>query len=129
MSSLRSTSLRVTLIPWLILFLFLAQGLRLCIPTDHSHEDHDHGGVHLESVITSAADRHESQSSHDGDLDLTLSALLKLFQINPLLFVLFAFVLLFLLLPSGGFGLPRETLRFRPPRGHRYTPPLRAPPR
>ena len=128
MSSLRSTSLRVALIPWLILFLFLAQGLRLCIPTDHAHEDHDHGGVHLESVITSAADQHESPS-HGGDLDLTLSALLKLFQINPLLFVLFAFVLLFLLLPSGGFGLPREALRFRPPRGHRYSPPLRAPPR
>lgn len=128
MSSLRSTSLRVALIPWLILFVFLAQGLRLCIPTDHTQEDHDHGGVHLESVITSAADQHESQS-HDGDLDLTLSALLKLFQINPLLFVLFAFILLFLLMPSGGFGVPRWALRFRPARGHRYTPPLRAPPR
>lgn len=128
MSSLRSTSLRVTLIPWLILFVFLAQGLRLCIPTDHSQEDHDHGGAHLESVITSAADQHESQA-HDGDLDLTLSALLKLFQINPLLFVLFAFVLLFLLMPAGGFGVPRQALRFRPARGHRYIPPLRAPPR
>lgn len=128
MSSLRSTSLRLALLPWLVLFVFLAQGLRLCIPTDHAHQDHDHGRVHLESVITSAADQHESQA-HDGDLDMTLSALLKLFQINPLLFVLFTFVLLFLLLPSGGFGLPREALRFRPPRGHCHTPPLRAPPR
>ena len=128
MRSLRSTSLRAALVPGLILLLFLAQGLRLCIPAESEPGHEDHAGVHLESVITSAADQHESQS-HDGDVDLTLSALLKLFQINPQMFLLLAFVLLFLLMPSGGFGVRRDALRFRPPRGHRYTPPLRAPPR
>lgn len=128
MRSLRSTSLRVALVPGLILLLFLAQGLRLCIPAESEPGHEDHAGVHLESVITSAADQHES-SAHDGDLDLTLSALLKLFQINPMFFALFAFILLFLLMPSAGLAVRSDALRFRPPRGHRHTPPLRAPPR
>ena len=128
MSSLRSTSLRVALIPWLILLLFLAQGLRLCIPADMTQGHDDHAVVHLESVITSAADQHESQS-HDGDVDLTLSALLKLFQTNPLLLALFVFVLLPLLLLSSGSGVRPESLSFRPSPGHRFSPLLRAPPR
>lgn len=128
MFSLRSTALRVALIPWLILLLFLAQGLRLCIPVDHAHEDHDHGGVHLESVITSAADQHESKS-HDGDVDLQLSALLKVFKTHPLVLALFSFFLLVLLRPSTSSDLRAYALAFRPSRGHRFSPPLRAPPR
>ena len=125
---MRSTSLRVALIPWLILLLILAQGLRLCIPGEATH-GYDHpASLHLESVITSVADQHESQS-HDGDVDLPLSALLKVFQTHPLLLALFAFFLLVLLPPSTSSGVRAYTRAFRPPRGHRFTPPLRAPPR
>jgi len=128
MRLLRSMSLRVMLIPGLILLLFLAQGLRLCIPgeTTHGHDHHD--SVHLESVITSVADQHESPS-HDGDVDLQLSALLKVFETHPLLLALFAFFLLVLLPPSTSSDLRAYALAFRPPRGHRFSPPLRAPPR
>ena len=128
MRPLRSISLRLVLIPWLIALLFLAQGLRLCIPDDTTHGHDHHESVHLESVITSAADQHESQS-HDGDVDLQLSALLKIFKTHPLLLALFAFFLFVLLPPSTSSGVRAYALAFRPPRGHRFSPPLRAPPR
>ena len=128
MFRLRSSSLRTALVPWLVLLLLLAQGLRLCVPAETTHGHDTHVAVHLESLITSAADQHESDS-HDGDLDLPLSAVLKAFQANPLLFALFIFVVLFTFPHLTGSGLRPEVLSFRPPRGHRLTPPLRAPPR
>ena len=133
MFHLRSPRLRTALVPWLVLLLLLAQGLRLCIPAEatpeHDPNGHEqHAVVHLESVITSAADQHESQS-HDGDLDVPLSTLLKAFQNNPLFFALFVFVLFVLSTPRTRSGAWSEALAFRPPRGHCFSPPLRAPPR
>jgi len=128
MFRLRSSSLRAALVPWLVLLLLLAQGLRLCVPAETAQGHDTHAAVHLESVISSAADQHESDS-HDGDLELPLSAVLKAFQANPLFCALFVFVLLVSLLHRTGPGVRPETLSFRPPRGHRLTPPLRAPPR
>lgn len=133
MFRLRSLSLRAALVPWLLLLLLLAQGLRLCIPAEatpeHDPNGHEqHAVIHLESVITSAADQHESQS-HDGDLDVPLSTLLKVFQSNPLFFALFVLVLFVLPAPRTHSGAWPEALAFRPPRGYRFSPPLRAPPR
>ena len=133
MFRLRSFRLRAALVPWLVLLLLLAQGLRLCIPAEavpeHDAHGHDqHAVIHLESVITSAADQHESQS-HDGDLDVPLSALLKAFQSNPLFLALFVFALFVLPTPRTRSGVWSEALAFRPPRGHCFSPPLRAPPR
>ena len=128
MFRLRSSSLRAALVPWLVLLLLLAQGLRLCVPAETAHGHDAHMTVHLESLITSAADQHESDS-HDGDLDLPLSAVLKAFQANPLFCALFVFVLVLSLPHRTGPAVRPEALSFRPPRGHRLTPPLRAPPR
>ncbi|HJX16613.1 MAG TPA: hypothetical protein VJ437_00300 [Acidiferrobacterales bacterium] len=128
MPQLRSLRIRAALVPWLVLLLLLAQGLRLCVPAETTHGHEQHADVRLESVITSAADQHESQS-HDGDLDVPLSALLKAFQNNPLFFALFAFVLFVLPTPRTRSGVWPEALAFRPPRGHCFSPPLRAPPR
>ncbi len=128
MSRLRFTSLRLRLIPWLILSLLLAQGLRLCIPAEAEPGHEAHAGVHLESLITATADQHETDS-HDGDLDLPLTAMLKAFQADSMLFVLFVFVLELSLPRRNGPGFRPETLLFRPSRGFRLIPPLRAPPR
>lgn len=129
MFRLRSSSLRTVLVPWLVLLLLLAQGLRLCIPAETAHGHDAHAAVHLESVITSAADRHET-GTHDGDLDLPLSAVLKAFQANPFFYVLFIFVLLVSLPHRTGSSVrPGHAFLFRPPRGHCLSPPLRAPPR
>jgi hypothetical protein len=128
MFRLRSFSLRTALVPWLVLLLLLAQGLRLCVAAETAHGHGTHAAVHLESLITSAAGQHESDS-HDGDLDLPLSAVLKAFQANPLFCALFVFVLIVSLPHRTGPGVRPETLSFRPPRGHRLAPPLRAPPR
>ena len=128
MFRLRSPRLRAALVPWLVLLLLLAQGLRLCIPAETMSGHDHHASVHLESVITSAADQHESQS-HDGDLDVPLSALLKAFQNNPFFLALFVFALFVLPALRTRAGVWTEALAFRPPRGHRFSPPLRAPPR
>ncbi len=133
MYRLRSLRLRAALVPWLVLLLLLAQGLRLCIPAEatpehDSHGHEQHAVVHLESVITSAADQHESEP-HDGDLDVPLSALLKAFQNNLHFLALFLFTLFVLPVSRSRSGMWREALAFRPPRGHRLSPPLRAPPR
>lgn len=125
---LRFSSLRAALVPWLVLLLLLAQGLRLCVPAETAHGHDTHAAVHLESVITSVADQHESDS-HDGDLDLPLSAVLKAFQANPFFCALFIFVLILSFPRHAGSGVRPEALSFRPPRGYRLTPPLRAPPR
>jgi hypothetical protein len=128
MFHLRSPSLRAALVPWLVLLLLLAQGLRLCLPAETAHGHDTHAAVHLESLITSAADQHESDS-HDGDLELPLSAVLKAFQADPLFFALFVFVLLVSLPRRTGPAVRPEALSFRPPRGYHLSPPLRAPPR
>lgn len=133
MFCLRSPRLRAALVPWLVLLLLLAQGLRLCIPADvtpdHGSNGHAHHAVvHLESVITSAADKHESES-HDGDTDVSLSALLKAFQNHSSLFIPFVFALFVLpALLTRSSAWPQAPA-FRPPRGPRFSPPLRAPPR
>lgn len=113
------------LAPWLILLLLVAQGLRVCIPGADGH-GHDGSAIHLESLLTAAADQHESD--HDGDTDLTLSVLLKLFSL-----FLAAGLVTTLAMPAVGHSAgpvyrPDERC-IRPPRGAGFPPPLRAPPR
>jgi len=125
MTALRSSRLRTRLVPWLVLLLLLAQGLRLCIPA--TTPDREVHSVHLESVLTTVADQHESDSSDD--VDLSLSFLLKTFDTSIVAGVLLAFVFVLLVPPK---NLPRfrpGASVFRPTRGHGLIPPSRAPPR
>jgi len=127
MTALRSKRLRIRLVPGLVLLLLLAQGLRLCLPAA-TLEQPAHA-VHLESLLTTAADQHESDSSGDVDLSLDLAA--KVADPGPAFAALLVFaVVLFLLLPPQSVPRPRSgTFVFRPPRGHGFLPPTRAPPR
>lgn len=121
----RFTALRIALVPWLILLLLAGLGLRVCIPAVATSAGETHA-VHLESVITSAADQHETNS--DGDLDLPLSAVLKALQTNLAFGALFVFVVGLVFVRTASVAWP-EVLAFRPPRGYSLTPPSRAPPR
>jgi hypothetical protein len=120
-------SLHRRLAPWLILLLLVAQGLRVCIPGADGH-DHHESAIHLESLLTAAADQHESEHDGDGDTDLTLSVLVKLFSLFLAAGLVPVLTSLFVpCLASPGYR-PDERC-FRPPRGSGFTPPLRAPPR
>lgn len=125
MTAFRSTRLRARLVPGLILLLLLAQGLRLCLPvaTPSVHP------VHLESMLTAVADQHESDSS--GDVDLPLDLIAKVADSSLAFAALLVFAsVLFLLLPPRGVPRPSAgAFVFRPPRGHGFLPPTRAPPR
>jgi hypothetical protein len=125
MTDLRSTRLRNRLVPWLVLLLLLAQGLRLCIPA--ATPDREVQSVHLESVLTTVADQHESDSA--GDVDLPLSLLLKTFDTSAVTGVLLAFVFVLFLLPQNPPKFRPGVSVFRPVRGHGVIPPSRAPPR
>lgn len=125
MTALRFTRLRARLVPWLVLLLLLGQGLRLCIPAQaHEHESHP---VHLESMFTTVADQHEADSS--GDVDLPLTLMLKVFDVNVTFGALLVFVFVLLLAPQSAPRPRSGAFVFRPPRGHGFTPPSRAPPR
>ena len=118
------------LIGWLILALLLAQGLRVCIhaygaphAADHTH---DVAATHLESAFSMLDDHGEAMS----DTHITLIGILKNLTAEPLFVALFI-TLLFVLLrqqPAAWFAQPRDRV-FRPPHGHYFSPPLRAPPR
>lgn len=111
--------------PWLILLLLMAQGARVCIPVIDGIGQSS--GAHLESVMTTFADHHESDGH--GEDDVPLSALLQLVT-AALAFALVAAVL-FQLAPPARIAAPPclDDRCFRPPRGGGLTPPLRAPPR
>jgi hypothetical protein len=127
MTVFRSTRLRARLVPGLILLLLLAQGLRLCLPVATPEQPAQ--AVHLESLLTTVADQHESNSS--GDVDLSLDIAAKVADPGPAFAALQVFaVVLFLLLPPQSVPRPSPgTFVFRPPRGHGFLPPTRAPPR
>lgn len=118
------------LIGWLILALLLAQGLRVCIhaygaPHVAEHA-HDVAATHLESAFSMLDDHGEAMS----DTHITLIGILKNLTAEPLFVALFI-TLLFVLLrqqPAAWFAQPRDRV-FRPPHGHYFSPPLRAPPR
>ena len=117
------------LIGWLILALLLAQGLRVCIhayDAPHSAEHaHDVAATHVESLF-SVLDSHDEEMS---DTHITLFGILKHLSAQPLVAVLFI-ALLILLLPRGmGWFIKTRDRVFRPPHGHYFSPPLRAPPR
>ena len=113
--------------PWLIVLLLAAQGLRVCIPAADGHAHHD-SAIHLESLLTTAADQHES--GHDSDTDLTLSILFKLFSLSLAGGLLLVHATLYDTTARASFRFYRpDERRLRPPRGSGITPPLRAPPR
>ena len=122
---------RRTLIAWLILALLLAQGLRVCIHaygnlTHVTAHAHDASAAHLESTL-GMLDGHDESSS---DVHVPLTGVLKHLASEPLIAALFI-TLLFVLLPQQStvwHARPRDRV-FRPPHGHYFSPPLRAPPR
>lgn len=119
-------SLHRRLAPWLILLLIVAQGLRVCIPDADGHNQHD-SVIHLESLLTAAADQHES--GHQSDKDLTVPVLLKLIKLflSGGLALLCALLCVVLVRGSCPFYRPEERC-LRPPRDTVFAPPLRAPP-
>lgn len=120
---LRQSCISKVVLFWLIPALLLSLGLRICL----HFPDADHSTpVHLESMLATAADHGASEPT--ADVDMPLSAVLKAFQTN-LACALFVFVLVLSFALRTGPGVRPETLWFRPPRGCRLTPPLRAPPR
>lgn len=120
-----------TVLFWLIPVFLLSLGLRVCLHTPHvADADHAHAAtIHLESNITSPLD-----SSDDDANDCHVSLAFVLFKLGQLddgfaAVILPATVLLLLLF--------RQTVRVPAPAGtvpalsggHRFRPPLRAPPR
>ena len=118
------------LIGWLILALLLAQGMRVCIHAygaphiaDHVHEV---SATHLESTF-SVLGNHEEEMS---DTHITLIGILKHLLAQPLIAVVLLLTLILVLLQTGILRLAQPRVQvFRPPHGHYFSPPLRAPPR
>ncbi len=115
---------------FLLPMLLLAQGLRICL---HDHDqlthvaDHEHSApLHLESALSSVSDHEEAP----GDVDVPLSALIKL-TIAALAFaIVTAAVFLLPALRQYGHRFPSGDSRpFYFPVLHYLSPPLRAPPR
>ena len=118
------------LIGWLILALLLAQGMRVCIHAygaphiaDHAHEV---SATHLESAFSMLDDHGEAVS----DTHITLIGILKHLLAQPLIAVVLLLTLILVLLQTGILRLAQPRVQvFRPPHGHYFSPPLRAPPR
>lgn len=113
----------------LIPILLFAQGLRMCL---HAHEgqwhatDHRHASlVHLESTLSTTADHEESTAA----VDVPLAALLKAFNSTLAFAVVFVLVFLAFAPRPRVWRLSPAGFWFRPSVVHRFTPPLRAPPR
>ena len=118
------------LISWLILALLFAQGLRVCIHTyGEPHvaaQVHNAAATHLESTFSMLDDHGGAMS----DTHITLIGILKSLTAEPLYAALFITLLFILLTQQRTVWLvqPRDQV-FRPPHGHYFSPPLRAPPR
>ena len=117
------------LIAWLILALLLAQGMRVCIHAygaphiaEHAHEV---SATHLESTFSVLDDHGEAMS----DKHISLIGLLKHLSPEPLIALLFVTLLLVLLRQTVVWLAQPRNRVFRPPHGHYFSPPLRAPPR
>ena len=117
------------LIAWLILALLLAQGMRVCIHAygaPHSAEHaHEVSATHLESTFSVLDDHGEAMS----DKHISLIGLLKHLSPEPLIALLFVTLLLVLLRQTVVWLAQPRNRVFRPPHGHYFSPPLRAPPR
>lgn len=115
---------------WLLPALLLSLGLRLCLHAPHAaDETHTHtAAVHLESNLTSPADSDDDADDSHVSLAFVLFKFGKLIDSLAVAAVLTAALLLL---------LPRQTTRVPAPArtipalsgGHRFRPPLRAPPR
>ena len=121
---------RFRLILYLLLpILLLAQGLRVCIhayDAPHAAEHaHDVAATHIESSF-SVLDGHGEAMT---DTHITLIGILKNLTAEPLAALFFITLLLVLLRQTLAWLVqPRDRI-FRPPHGHYFSPPLRAPPR
>lgn len=115
---------------WLIPALLLSLGLRVCLHVPHATDEaHTHAAaIHLESNLTSPADSDDDANDSHVSLAFALFKFGKLIDGLAVAAVLTAALLLF---------LPRQTTRIPTPAGtipalsggHRFRPPLRAPPR
>ena len=123
------------LIGWLILALLFAQGLHVYM--------HDYGASHAAAHANEAAHGHMAATTHlessfsmlddhgetMSDTHVSLIGLLKHLSPEPLVALFFITLLLVLLRQTVVWlAQPRDRV-FRPPHGHYFSPPLRAPPR
>jgi len=120
---------RRILIVGLILAHLLAQGMHVHMhafgaPHVAAHT-YNAAATHLESTLSMLEGHDETLS----DVHVSLIGVLKHLFSEPLIAALFI-TLLFVLLRQGAvwFTQPRNRI-FRPPHGHYFSPPLRAPPR
>ena len=122
---------RSRLVVFLLLpMLLLAQGMRICL---HDHDqlahvaDHEHSApLHLESALSVVNDHEEAT----GDLDIPLSALIKLYVAALAFAIVTTLSFLLIALPLRDHSFPSGDSRsFYFPVLHHLSPPLRAPPR
>ena len=122
---------RSRLVIFLLLpLLLLAQGVRVCL---HDFDNpahgtgHQHGSpLHLESALSAMGDHEEAP----GDVDIPLSALIKLYVAALAFAIVTASAFLLLSLPQRDLRFPSDNSRpFYFPVLHYLSPPLRAPPR
>lgn len=116
---------------WLLPALLLSLGLRLCLHAPYvADEAHTHAAaIHLESNLMSPADSDDDANDNHVPLAFALFKFGKLIDSLAVAAVPAAALLLLL--------LPRQTTRVPAPAGtipalsggHRFRPPLRAPPR
>lgn len=125
-----SRTTRRTFTWWLILALLFAQGLRVCL---HVYDDSAHqpypdavASSHLESTFSQFGDNDPTTV----DTHIPLLGLLKNFAAAPLVALVTAVLLIVLLTPERVVRLAWLHDNVPRPRfDHRFTPPLRAPPR
>ena len=110
--------------------LLLAQGVRVCLHDfdnpAHSVEHQHSSPLHLESTLSALGDHEEAP----GDVDVPLSALIKLYVAALAFAIVTATVFLLPALRQQGHRFPSGDSRpFYFPVLHYLSPPLRAPPR
>jgi hypothetical protein len=126
---IRRLRIKSALSVFLLAALLLSLGLRVCLHTLHAADEaHTHAvAIHLESNLTSPADSGDEANDSHVPLPFALFKFGKLLDNLAAAAVLVALLLL----------LPRQTTRVPAPAGaipalsggHRFRPPLRAPPR
>ena len=121
-------SRRALFMPLLLVALLFAQGLRLCLHAPHDAEaDHVHTTMlHVESDLNTDGDGDDSPG--DQHVPMTLAFFKKVADAAPWV-MLVALAVLFLLPPVVDRPAAGPVAALPLTGGHRWRPPLRAPPR
>lgn len=119
---------RTWFLPLLLVALLCAQGLRLCLHAPHDADvDHVHStALHVENDLSTDGDGDDSPG--DQHVPMTLAFFKKVADATPWV-MLVALAVLFLLPPVVDRPAARPVAALPLTGGHRWRPPLRAPPR